>query len=211
VIVRTPTNDGSFRHYIGSFPSFRLGIMIPFASLLERDYLCHLEFDHLDVSFFKAQPCRIYYRLDGRKRRYTPDFHVVRKNKQQIIEVKTEEQAQDEKNRQKYLIAAQSCSRKGYEFLVVTDSMIRVQPLLDNIKLLLWYQRIPIYPQHQVYCQEFFTERREASLAEVMDFLATKDVDKQTVYSLIRWGVFGVNLSEPICKNSLVFLPGEAK
>ena len=204
---RKPSNKGGVKKYIGKFPSFRLNKVVWFESLLERDFLCLLEFDHLDVQFFQSQSCRIYYRRDGRKRRYTPDFLVIRKSKRQIIEVKPEERALEEKNRALYRMAAQVCARDGYEFRVVTDAEIRLQPLLDNIKLLLRYQRTLIQPQHQIYCQEFFGGRREASLERVMEFFEDKDIEKQVVYSLIRWGALGIDLAEPLGADSRLFLP----
>jgi TnsA endonuclease N terminal len=205
---RKPSNKGGVKKYIGKFPSFRLNMVIWFESLLERDFLCLLEYDFFDVKFFKSQPCRIHYRSDGKKRRYTPDFLVIRNSKRQIIEVKPEEKALEQKNRALYRIAAQTCAKEGYEFRVVTDVEIRVEPRLDNIKLLLRYQRTLTQPQHQIYCQEFFGGRRNATLQQVMEFFEGKDVEKQVVYSLIRWGALGVDLMEPIGADSLVFLPG---
>jgi hypothetical protein len=206
--VREPSNRGGGKKYIGKFPSFRLNMTIWFESLLERDFLCLLEFDHLDVEFFESQPCRIHYRRDGRRRRYTPDFLVVRKGKRQIVEVKPMEKALEERNREIYRIAGEACARRGYEFRVVTDTEIRAEPRLENVKILLRYQRTPILPHHQILCEEFFAGRQEATLGEVMDFFAAKGAGKQVVYGLVRWGVIGIDLAEPIGFRSRVFLPG---
>lgn len=208
MIVRKPSNKGGVKKFIGRFPSFRLNAMLWFESLLERDYLCLLEFDHLDVLSFREQPGRIYYTLDGKGRRYTPDFYVERKSKRQIIEVKPESKALREKNRTLFRIASQICSREGYEFKVITETFIRVQPRLNNVKLLLRYQRVTFVPQHEIYCHEFFAARRSASLGHVMEFFARKGAEKPAVYSLIRWGVLGINLMEPIDMDSMVYLPG---
>src|ERR1043165_2791519 len=145
MVTRRPSNRGGVKKFIGKFPSFRLNIVLWFESLLERDYLCLLEFDYLDVISFREQPGRIYYTLDGKRRRYTPDFYVERKKKRQIIEVKAEAKAQEEKYRTLFRIASIICSREGYDFEVVTETFIRIQPRLYNIKLLLRYQRIPIH------------------------------------------------------------------
>jgi hypothetical protein len=206
--VRRPSNrDG--KRYIGKFPSFRLNRTIWFESLLERDFLYLLEYDHLDVEYFESQPCRIHYRREGRKRRYTPDFLVVRKGGRQIVEVKPEEKALEERNREIFRIAAAACARQGYEFRVVTDAEIRIEPRLENVKILLRYQRTEVLPQHQILSDEFFAGRREATLGEFMDFFASKGFGKQIVYSLIRWGVVRINLDETIRLGSRVFLPGE--
>jgi hypothetical protein len=206
--VRKPSNSGGVNKFIGKFPSFRLNLILFFESILERDFLYLLEFDHFDVVSFHDQPRRIRYRFNGKIYSYTPDFYVERKNKRQLVEVKPEQKAFDKKNRIRYEAASQACAREGCEFIVATDTMIRIQPRLDNIKLLLKYQRIPIYPQHQIFCHEFFGGRREASLGQVMEFFAAQGVEKQVVYSLIRWGILSVDLMVPVDADSVATMAG---
>lgn len=205
---RKPSNKGGVKKSIGKFPSYRLNATIWFESLLERDFLYLLEFDHLDVTSFHDQACRIYYRLGGRPRRYTPDFYVVRKHKKQVIEVKPEAKASEARYREIFLIAAEACQKEGLEFRVATEDTIRLEPRLDNVKLLLKYQRTPLYPQHHILCRELFASRPEASLVEVAEFFAARGIGRQTVYSLMRWGAIGLDLMSPIDDDSILFLPG---
>jgi hypothetical protein len=207
VSFRKPSNKGGVKKSIGKFPSFRLNDIILFESNLEKDYLYLLEFDHLDVLNFRAQSCLIRYRLDGRKRRYTPDFYVERKHKTQVIEVKPEERALEPRYREVFLLAAAACAKKGWEFRVVTETTIRQEPRLENVKLLLKYQRTPLHPQHRILCREFFAGRRAAALAEVAEFFAAKGIGRQTLYSLMRWGDLGFDLMTPIDDDSPLFLP----
>lgn len=206
---RKPSNKGGVKKSIGKFPSFRLNAVVLFESNLEKDYLNLLEFDHLDVLDFRAQSCRIHYRLDGKKRHYTPDFYVERKHKKQVIEVKPEERALETRYREVFLCAAAACAKKGWEFRVVTETTIRLEPRLDNVKLLLKYQRTPLHPQHRILCREFFAGRRVAALAEVAEFFGAKGVGRRTVYSLMRWGDVGFDLMSPIDDDSALFLPGQ--
>jgi len=207
VRVRKPSNRGGVNKFIGKFPSFRLNLLLWFESILERDFLYLLEFDHFDVVSFHDQPCRIQYRLNGKRYRYTPDFYVVRKHKRQIIEVKPLEKARDKKNRARYQAASQVCEREGYEFKVVTEVDIQKQPQLDNVKLLLKYQRTQLHPHHQILAHEFFDDRVEATLAEVMSFFVSKGVETQVVYALVRWGILSVDLMTPVEADSVVRLP----
>ena len=207
---RKPSNRGGGKKFIGKFPSFRMGAIVWFESLLERDYLYLLEFDYLDVLAFYAQACRFYYRLNGRKRIYTADFYVVRRDRKQVVEVKPEEKAQEPEKREIFCIAAEACEKQGLEFRVVTDAEIRWEPRLENVKLLIKYQRTPIHPQHRILCHEFFAGRGPASLAEVAEFFASKGVGRQTVYSLMRWGALGFDLTAPIDDDSALYLPGDA-
>ncbi len=173
------------------------------------DYIYLLEFDRAVVSY-QEQPCKIYYIRDGRSRRYTPDFYVERKHVRQIVEVKPETKASTEENLILFRIAFKVCRKNGYDFLTVTDTQIRIQPKLRNIKLLYKYARTPVYPQHQISCQELFAKADEVILSEVLIFFAAKGVGAQVVFALIYWGVLTVDLMQPLSPNSVVSLPKQS-
>jgi hypothetical protein len=205
--VRKPSNKGGVGKFIGVFPSFRLKMIFWYESILEKDYLYLLEFDHLDVLSFQEQPKKYFYFLDGKWRSYTPDFHVIRRHERQIVEVKPKWKADLEQNQRRFRSISKECEKDGCRFRVATDERIRVQPRLDNVKVFLRYQRVPFTEQHQIYCQEYFGGKREAALGEVMEFFAGKGAGKPVVYSLLRWGVLDTDLMVPIGADSVVFLP----
>ena len=202
---RKITNSGGNK-VIGKFPSLKLNKVVWYESLLERDYLYLLEFDP-DVVSFREQPGRIYYIRDGKKRRYTPDLLVQRRDGTHIVEVKPKEKLADEKLIHVFRIARHVCSGEGYEFKVATEELIRLQPRLDNVKLLYKYARTPIHPQHQISCYEFFVGKQGAALGELMQFFASENIEPQVVYALIYRGVITINLMEPISADSVVRLP----
>ena len=149
--VRKITNKGC-KKIIGKFPSLKLGRLIWWESQIERDYIYLLEFDPAVISY-EEQPIRISYHLNGKERHYTPDFLVRQADRNLIVEVKQEKEALKEENQRLFNIVGAICARDDYEFIVVTDKMIRVQPRLDNIKLLTRYQRTPIHDSHyQIVC-----------------------------------------------------------
>lgn len=165
--LRKISNKGT-KKVIGKFSSLKMGQVIWWESQIERDYIYLLEFDP-DVVSYEEQPLRIEYYLDGKKHRYTPDFLVRKADKRIIVEVKREEEALKEKNQCIFRIVSYMCACNGYEFIVVTNTMIRLQPRLDNIKLLTKYQRTPIDdPQYQIACYELFANRHEISLGELV-------------------------------------------
>jgi hypothetical protein len=209
MVFRKITNKGGVKKYIGLFPSFTLGKTIWYEGHYERDYLHLLEFDFSDVLNVIGQPCRFYYSVNGKRRRYTPDFLVVRRNKKQIVEVKPKKKAEQEKYQIPFKVAFELSGQNGYEFLVVTEFTIYRQPRLDNIKRLLHYQRVPIYPQHQILCYEFFAGKPEASLGEAMDFFQMKGMEQPVVCALLRWGILNVNLDLPLTPDSLITLPSD--
>lgn len=202
---RKITNRGGVRKSIGKFPSFTQQKTIWYEGQLEKDYLYLLEFDFVDVMEVSEQACRFFYFVEGKRRRYTADFLVKRRNKIQVVEVKIKKEADLEENIVKYRVAKQACRRRGFEFIVVTEHVIRLQPRLDNIKLLIHYQRVPIYGQHQILCYEFFREREVATLEEVIDYLTRNGCEKQITYSLLRWGVLRTDLDTSIVPESRIY------
>ncbi|HWS90681.1 MAG TPA: TnsA endonuclease N-terminal domain-containing protein [Pyrinomonadaceae bacterium] len=204
MLARKISNTGT-RNLIGKFPSLKMGRIVWYESLLERDYMYLLEIDS-DVISYREQPGRIYYTLDGRRHHYTPDLFVERMREKHLVEVKPKKRAEEEEYRRLFLIAMDTCRSEGYEFKVATDEVIRLQPRLNVVKLLYKYARTPILPQHQIYCHEFFAERQEAPLGEITQFFASKRTGQQVVYALIYHGILLVDISKPLTYNCVVRL-----
>jgi TnsA endonuclease N terminal len=193
------------RRTVGKFPTLKPSKRsVHWESLLERDYYYLLEIDS-DVISYREQPLKIEYILDGKKHRYTPDLLVERRCKRQIIEVKLEEKVK--KYDLLFRIASEICARNGYEFVVVTDETIRVQPRLNNVKVLWRYSRTQIRPQHQITCQELLTIKSEVALGKIIELLGNGGAGTRVAYALLYWGVLSVDLMKPINKDSLVCLP----
>jgi hypothetical protein len=66
---------------------------------------------------------------------------VQRVDRQIVVEVKPASKQQEEKNLALWRHIAPLCLEQNMKFAVVTDTMIRQQPCLDNIKLLYKYAR----------------------------------------------------------------------
>ncbi len=72
--------DG-FHSLVGRFPYLKMGWMIAFESLLERDFIYLRDYD-LRVEWFEEQPLTIEYLHDGQTLHYAPDFHLVEAGQQ---------------------------------------------------------------------------------------------------------------------------------
>lgn len=203
-LARKITNAGTTK-LIGKFPSLKLGRIVWYESLLERDYLYLLEIDP-DVVSYREQPGRIYYLLNGRGHHYTPDLLVERRHTRQIVEVKPKRKTAEENFVLLFRLAEEVCLREGYEFKVATEEMIRLQPRLDWLKLLYKYARTPILPQHQIDCYELFAKKEQAPLSEVAEYFISRGGDQRVVYALIYHGLLSINLSEPLNRDVLVRL-----
>jgi hypothetical protein len=201
VISRSPCR------VVYKFPSIKLGRTVYCESGLELDYAFLLDADHGKALSFQEQPGKISYHLHGKSHTYTPDFLVIRPDKKQVVEVKPESKAWSEENRTLFEIVGSICHKAGYEFVVATDVRIRVEPRLYNIKLLWKYGRTPIYTQHQIYCQEFFARKRTSVLGELFEFFAQRKEGKAVVFSLLYWGVVGIDVNAPLDIDAPVHLP----
>ena len=139
--VRKVSNRGG--NIIGRFPSIKMGRMIAFESLLERDFIYLLDHD-LAVDWFEEQPLRIEYVQDGKRLQYTPDFHVIKGDRQGLVECKPERFVETEENRRKFAVGREWCKEQGWSFELITDQKIRSGFRLQNVKLLAQYARQPV-------------------------------------------------------------------
>ena len=196
---------------IGKFFSVKTGLVAWYESLLERDEMYLLDFDPL-VTFWREQPFRIRYVLNGKTHFYTPDLEVHRPAGKQVVEVKSQDQVDSGKFDGLFRIATSASQDEGYEFVVVTDQLIRQQPRLDNIKKLWKYARTPILPQHQRLCWQFFQGKPfdEVELGDLIAFFKSKGVGAQVVYSMLFWGILDFDLNQPLNQFTAVKLTGHA-
>lgn len=206
---RKIVNTGS-RKVIGKFPSLKMNTAIWWESQIERDYIYLLESDPMVVSY-KGQPFSIDYISRGKRRHYTPDFWVDRGDSQEIIEVKPVHQINSEKNQTLFHQINFLCQERGLKFNVVTDEMIRIQPLLDNLKLLYKYARTPLTLNQYLACRYYLNEREPLSLQQIWQALEPENISKNHLYKLLYFGFFQVDLMRPINSESLIRLPSQEK
>lgn len=188
------------------FPSIKLGKMVYCESGLELDYAYLLDADHGVISF-QEQPGKIKYYLNGELHEYTPDFLVIRPHKKQIVEVKPEAKASAEEYKILFGIIDAICREAGYEFIVATEVTIREESRLSNVKVFWRYGRTLIGPQHQIYCQEFFNHKPQAALGELFEFFSRRGEGRGVVFSLLYWGVVGIDINLPVNSHSPIHLP----
>lgn len=204
---RKSSNQCNAIRFVGKFPSLKLDKMVLWRTQLERDLLYLLEFD-VDVISYRAQPFSIDYVCNGTLHYCIPAFLVERTNKSQVVEVKLEEQLK--KGAEDYRSVAAVCSREGYEFLVFTESTIRSQPRLDNIKQLWRYARTELTLQHQLLCRDFIRGKRQATFDELIHFFESRHVPRQVVYALAYHGVIRIDLMQPIKPEAVLWLPEDS-
>ncbi len=141
VPVRKAANRG--KNIVGYFPSLKLGRMINFESLIERDLIYLLDYEP-QVEQFCEQPLSIEYLHNGKKHHYTPDFHVRYAGQNLLIECKPKQFIDKIDNQVKFNAAQEWCQVRGWIFGVVTDEQLAATWRLENIKLLTRFARYVI-------------------------------------------------------------------
>ena len=209
--VRKIPRYGAGHKNLGKFASVKTGRVAWYESLLEKDFMYLLDYDR-DVSYWHEQPLRIRFSHGGKVHRYTPDLEVHRSAKKELIEIKPRHQVDSGKWDVLFRAASSICEEEGYEFLVLTDEIIRLQPRLENVKLLWKYARTPVLPQHQIICSQFFQSRKDepVTLGDLIQLFTSKQLPTQTLYSLLFWGALDFDLMQPLDQDSPITLPSSS-
>ena len=139
--VRKVSNRGG--NVAGQFPSLKMGRMIAYESLLERDFINLLDYE-LRVEWFEEQPLTIEYLHEGQTLHYTPDFHLIEAGQHVLIECKPERFVDRDDNPRKFAVAREWCAARRWEFRVVTDQQLRTGFRLQNIQRLTRYARMTV-------------------------------------------------------------------
>lgn len=128
------------KNVIGSFTSVKMKAIVEWESQIERDFMYFLEFDD-DVRGYKAQPIKYRYTRDGKYKYHFPDFEIFRysTSKRKFVEIKPFNVTQDPQFREKSAAIRKQMQADGFDYVVVTDAQLRVEPTLSNLKLLYRY------------------------------------------------------------------------
>jgi len=115
-------------------PSFKSGAIVRCESTQEEEAVARFEACP-SVTKITAQPVRIAYMHEGKQRRTTPDFKLTLDDGLDVyVEIKHTTQALTMAAVLK--ARAVGSAAQGLDYRVITDRWIRVEPLLENIRIL---------------------------------------------------------------------------
>lgn len=146
------------------------------------------------------------YSDNGKERTYIPDFWVSRPDKQIVVEVKPVTKVTKRENLILFKHISALCQQQGMEFVVVTDTMIRIQPKLNNIKLLHKYARCPLSIELLLECQRYFLKRKATPIKQACLELEPTGISLNHLFCLLYFGFLSTDLMQPINTNSLIQL-----
>lgn len=189
------------RRFRGYFPSQKLGRMVAWESLLERDAILLLECSSGVVSY-REQPTLIEY-FDGQQiRGYYPDFEVVLMDGGLLhVEVKASFELAKPTTADKFRAVAKHYQSLCQHFRILTELEIRREPLFSNLKKLHLHRR--------------YRGELAPALAQASRLLRTNPValgalglDTATVWCLLANGHLLCDLAAPITVSTLISLSG---
>jgi hypothetical protein len=99
---------------------------------------------------------------------------------------------------------ASNFEHQGWEFMVVTDEMIKVEPLLSNVKLLYRYKSEKLSSQQYLACQQYFKHKKAVELQIALQDLEKSVISQKTLYKLLFLGFVETDLMQPISGKSYI-------
>lgn len=187
------------RRFRGYFPSYKMGRMVAWESLLELAAIHLLEFSR-GVLSYREQPVLIQYAHGEIIRDYYPDFEVVLLDGVAIhLEVKAACQLTRPKIQSKFQAIAAHYNGHQQEFRLVTEKELQREPLLSNVRTLAYLigktkQALPS-PQ----------ELLNFLGAEIVSFvIAESRIGREALLRYLAFGVLDCDLNQPLSGDTLV-------
>jgi hypothetical protein len=124
------------------FASAKVSEVVMCESTLEFDACFHHEYND-EVGSFGSQPEGFKYEFKGKSLPYTPDALILYKNGvEKYHEYKPSSKISSPLFREKFKAKKHASLMLGRELILVTDKQIRINPILNNLKLLHRYSGV---------------------------------------------------------------------
>lgn len=212
--VRKVSNRGG--NIIGSFSSLKMKSSIKYESTIERDFLYFLEYDPTVVEYY-AQPMVIETTdKKGKVHTYTPDFRVIRIDRKEIIECKPEALLDQPHSQQQIEMGVEWTNNNDHNFVIVTDTDLRKDHTLANLKLLWRYSRLALPAVMAANCITYLKMHPEGVMFEDLTrFLAyvanTTEMQQPYrqapfIYSMLFRYIMKVDLTQPVIETTILHL-----
>lgn len=122
----------------------------------------------------------------------------MRCDKKQIIEVKFKKIVESDKYRQLYPILLDFYTDTEWRFIVLTESEVKTEPVLSNIKLLYRYARENFRIEEYRDCIEIVRSLVPASFAEIGHALDARQVRRNVLFKLLFHRLVEIDLKQAI-------------
>ena len=200
VSFRTPRQ---YKRTAGHFISCKMKTSVWYESVLQRDFMYWLEFDPDVVSYTTSTKPLKYYNK-GKEELYYPDFQVIRHQKKQVVDLKFQKTIKSKKYRQLYPLLYDVCRDAEWEYTVLTESQVKQEPTISNIKLLYRYAREDFSIDEYENCLSILKSTVPASLSEIYELLDCQNIRKNVLFKLLFYSFVEINLKESINPDSQI-------
>ncbi|MCY9844538.1 TnsA endonuclease N-terminal domain-containing protein [Vibrio caribbeanicus] len=184
---------------ISRFVSIKTDSIHTVESDLEFDACFHFEFS-AQISTFEAQPIGFEYYIDGKRRKYTPDFLVTYKDSyQSFYEIKPKRIAEKDEFKEKFRAQKEQALDCGKDLYVLTEDNIQIYPLLENLKIIHRYACNDNLNSIQRQILSFFKKYGELRIEQVVQFSSVPSSQSlPALYDLIARKLLSIDMHQPI-------------
>ncbi len=209
--VRKVSNRGG--NIIGSFPPQIKGEKVRYESTIERNLVYFFKFDPTVITYH-AQPMVITGTdAEENTHTYTPDFLVVRTDRNEIIECKPEALINSSHAQQQIAIGQEWAANNNHDFAIVTDTNLRSGHTLENLKILWRYSRQTVPTATLARCIDYMEKHLEGiSFQDLALYLSTLAQDVQQpfmqaplIYHMLFRHILRTELTVPMTQATLLW------
>ncbi len=203
---------GSFRRIIRRSPKRTIGAFcyqaksdedLAWESTLERDMLYLLGF-FPSILKLSTQSVELNYLDEEQIERVAyPDILAQTIFGETIFEVKSDFAVSDSEELRRLRQVAARARETGRQYYLMTESVIRLQPRLSIVKLVLRYRHFPVHDRHHALLAALAAEKPEWQLQDMVERFQAAGLE--TVYALIACGRIRLDLSKPLTPMSLLY------
>jgi hypothetical protein len=179
------------------FASAKVSETIMCESSLEFDACFHHEYNDC-IKVFGSQPEGFYYDFEGKRLPYTPDtiVHFI-DGTVKFHEYKPYSKTFDPIFRAKFVAKKEAAQALGADLILVTERQIRVNPILNNLKILHRYSGIYGLNTIQIELLKLIKRTGKISVNDVaINQSLSLGEARSYLYSLIHKGLIKTNLNQ---------------
>lgn len=200
------------KNVIGSFMSAKMQILVEWESQIERDFMYYLEFDG-DVRSYTSQPTRYRYSREDKYKYHFPDFEIFRYStpKRKFVEIKPLHVTKKTEFIEKTAAIKAQMQVDGFDYSVVTDSQLRIEPILSNLKLLYRYitYQYDLEKVSQLVNELKAKENTSIIFQELVSLAQNYSLELIDCYSCISNKIFTFDTNSPLSFETVLSLSEE--
>lgn len=184
----------------GYFPSRKMGMMIPWESLLERDAILLLEFSP-EVVRYESQPAKIAFQMNGAVSHCIPDFAAeFTDGLVSHIEVKPSKKLEKPEIASRYAAIKAHYEKTDIWYQILTEKELRNKVRLKNLRLLAYH--LPRIEDER----ELMDAQQQLSILPARTVGGASVVlgSNTMVYRLLAAGYLSCCLDQPITQHTCI-------